>query len=171
MEFELLINKRRSVRSYLDSVPEKEKIDKVISAALRAPSAGNLQSYKIAIVGDKMLKQQLYSVCHNQRWVLKSQILLVFIADPSHAAQKYGQRGVELYAIQDATIAAAYAQLEAANLGLGSVWVGSFESEKVSGILNLAKDEIPIAILPIGHAAEEPPLKERRSRADIVLNR
>ncbi|MFN7181896.1 MAG: nitroreductase family protein, partial [Planctomycetota bacterium] len=77
-------------------------------------------------------------------------------------------RGKKLYAIQDATIACAYAQLAITALGLGSVWVGAFDEKKVKQILNLPKELKPIAILPIGYPNEQPKITSRRKLEDII---
>jgi nitroreductase len=75
---------------------------------------------------------------------------------------------LKLFSVQDATIAAAYAQLAVCALGLSTVWVGAFDEEKVSAILNIPKDHRPIAILLIGYANENPKEKTTRSSNDLV---
>ena len=153
MEFSELLEKRRSVREYAETPVEKEKIEKIVNAAFAAPSAGNLQSYKIIIVRDKKAKEALSEAANSQKSILLAPVVLAFFADQSHSSKRYGVRGINLYAIQDATIAAAYAQLAAADLGLSSVWVGAFEPDKVSKILGAEQGEYPVALLPVGHAA------------------
>ena len=53
MNFFDLVNKRESVRGYLDKEVEKEKIIKIIEAARVAPSACNAQPWKFVVVNDK----------------------------------------------------------------------------------------------------------------------
>ena len=55
MNFFDLVNKRESVRGYLDKEVEKEKIIKIIEAARVAPSACNAQPWKFVVVNDKNL--------------------------------------------------------------------------------------------------------------------
>jgi nitroreductase len=86
---------------------------------------------------------------------------------PSAAAAKYQERGARLYAIQDATIACAFAMLAATALGLGTVWVGAFDDAAVQRVLG-CHALLPVAILPIGYPAEEPEPTPRRSLADLV---
>ncbi len=57
--------------------------------------------------------------------------VLVFGTDAERSAEQYGERGSHLYSIQDATIACTCAALASAALGLGSVFVGSFDEERV----------------------------------------
>jgi len=77
---------------------------------------------------------------------------------------------MHLYALQDATIAATYAMLAAADLGLGSVWIGAFSDEGVWQAIGSPEGSNPVAILPIGYAAEEPP-KTARRRLDGLVHR
>jgi nitroreductase len=77
----------------------------------------------------------------------------------------YGQRG-KLYAEQDATAAVENILLAVTALGLGAVWVGAFDEELVSEILELPRHVRPIAMIPIGFPGERP---GRRSRYPIEM--
>ncbi|MBI2128594.1 MAG: nitroreductase family protein, partial [Nitrosarchaeum sp.] len=90
-----------------------------------------------------------------------------FCADPIRCSTEYGTRG-ELFSIQDATIACVYSQIAAHDFGLSSVWIGSFDEEKVSDILKLKNNLKPIAILPIGFANETPQITTRRPIDQII---
>lgn len=166
MEFQELLKKRHSVRAYSEKPVEKEKIGKLLEAIFSAPSAGNLQAYKVVIVKDEKTKEKIYHAALEQGPVLQAPIVLVFFADQNQSSRKYGERGANLYSLQDATIAAAYAQLAAADSGLGSVWVGAFDEIKVAKILDAKEGEIPIAVIPIGYPASEisfPRLRRKKS--------
>jgi nitroreductase len=58
--------------------------------------------------------------------------------------------------------------LAATALGLGSVWVGAFDSDAVARVIKAPKDQIPVAILSIGYAAEKPELTPRRLLETLV---
>ena len=81
---------------------------------------------------------------------------------------KYGMRGTDLYSVQDASIACAFAMLAATALGLASVWVGAFSEAQVSHLLGLPEDQRPVAMLPIGYAAETPVGRKRRPLGDLI---
>lgn len=169
MEFFEVVSKRQSVRRYQMAGVEEEKIRRILEAANRAPSAGNLQAYRIFVVKRTSLRKILAQAAGDQRYVAEAPVVLVFCADPLRSARKYGARGEQLYCIQDATIACAYAQLAAAALGLASVWVGAvFEPETIREALAIPGDLWPIALLPIGHAAEHPQHTPRRSLCDLA---
>jgi nitroreductase len=94
---------------------------------------------------------------------------LVFCADPARSAQTFGERGARLYALQDATIAAAYAQLAIVAAGMASTWVGYFDEAQVRAVLGLEPGLVPLALLSLGYPAELPEPSTRR-RLDEVVN-
>lgn len=168
MDFSELVKKRFSARSYLPKEVEKEKLDKLLGMVSLAPSAGNLQSYKIAMITDKSKKEELAFACMEQNFIADAPVVLVFLADLRTSGKKYGDRGMRMFAIQDATIAAAYAQLAAADLGLASVWVGTFETQEVMRLSKAGEYEVPVAVLPIGYTNEKPDKKSRKKLEQLV---
>jgi len=168
MEFTSLISARRSVRSFLAKEVEPAKVQRVISAAMMAPSAGNLQSYKVYLVRSDDARHSLMMACEGASFVSEAPVSLVFCADITRSGARYEERGEELYSYQDATIACAYAQLAAADLGLGSCWVGAFEPLEVARIVGADAYEVPVAVLPLGYASEEPEPSGRRPPSEIL---
>jgi nitroreductase len=90
-----------------------------------------LQSYRIFVVRDPAERQALVQVSREQTFIAEAPVCLVFCADPARSASAFGERGAKLYALQDTTIAAAYAQLAIVAAGMGSTWVGYFEEDQV----------------------------------------
>lgn len=168
-EFFSVLDERRSIRKYKNKDIEKDKLEKILEAANSAPSAGNLQAYEIVLIKEKKNKRALAAASFGQDFIAQAPVVLVFCANPNRSAVRYSSRGHELYSIQDATIAASYAQLAATALGLGSVWVGAFDESSVSKIIN-AKSVKPVAIIPIGYPDEKPGKRCRRDLDDIVHN-
>ena len=166
MEFTEVLAKRRSIRSYTPQPVEEDKLRCIFVAANMAPSAGNLQSYQVRVVRDQAKRNALAQAANGQGFIADSPVSLVFCADPARSAQKYGQRGSELYSVQDATIAATYAMLAAVNLGLATVWVGDFDEKKVQEVLEI-KSIRPVAIFSLGYAAEQPQPSPRRAIEEI----
>lgn len=165
MDFFETVRKRKSVRRFLEKNILDKDIYKILEAASLAPSAGNLQSYKIFVVENKDKKKALARACYNQGFVADAPLVLVFCADPKNSASRYGKRGETLYALQDATIAASFAILAATSLGLGSCWVGAFREEEVREILDT--DLLPVAVVVLGYRAEEPSRPARKSLEEI----
>ncbi|MFH1394308.1 MAG: nitroreductase family protein [Candidatus Micrarchaeota archaeon] len=168
MEFYETLDRRHSVRSFQGKEVENEKLGRILKAANCAPSAGNLQAYRIYAVSGGEKREELMMACMGQECVLQAPVLLIFVASQQESAAKYGERGAQLYSIQDATIAAAYAQLAAAAEGLGSVWVGAFDPLEVARLIDAESYEVPVAVLPIGYPAEESGPSDRKNLGDLV---
>lgn len=158
---------RQSIRAYLSKEIEPEKLEAILNAVNRAPSAGNCQACQLYLVRDPARKRVLAEASLQQMFVAQAPVVLVFCAHPARAA-RYGQRGEQLYCLQDAAVAVAYAQLAATASGLATCWVGAFNEEAVSRDLELPPDQRPVAILPIGYPAEKPPQSKRRPLAELV---
>jgi nitroreductase len=159
------VEARQSVRAFEPREVEPARLQEILMAANRAPSAGNLQAYEIVVVRAPERRRALARAAHGQTFVADAPVVLVFCADPERSAERYGRRGTELFAVQDATIAAAYAQLAAAALGLGSTWVGAFDEAATAGVVGGLR---PVCLLPLGYPAEKPEPSSRRSLGDLV---
>ncbi len=168
MEFFKVLQERRSIRAFAGRPVEPEKLQALLEAANRAPSAGNLQAYKIYVVTRLATLKALMRAAFEQKFVAQSPVVLVFCADPRRSASSYGERGATLYSVQDATIACAYVQLAATALGLGSVWVGAFDEDAVRKALDIGEELVPVALLPVGYAAESPQITPRRALDELA---
>ena len=168
MDFFALIRQRRSVRLFTSQPVEEEKLNQLLEAANTAPSAGNLQAYMILVVRQAETRAALSRAALHQESLTAAPVVLAFFAHHQVSAVKYKNRGVELYAVQDATLACAYAQLAAAALGLGTVWIGAFEDDSVKQILKAPPDWRPVALLPVGYPAESPAPTPRRPLAEMA---
>jgi len=163
------VRHRHSVRKYHADMPvEDEKMHAILEMACAAPTAGDLQSYRIIVVRSPEVRDALCRAAKDQDFLCQAPVSLVFCADTERAAQEYGERGRSLYAVQDATIAAAYAQLAIVAAGLATTWVGYFDETQVSQILDLKTGEKPIAIICVGYPAELPELTPRRPLDQIT---
>ena len=168
MDFFKLVDERHSVRKYLPRPVEAAKLQAILGAMNRAPSAGNLQGYEVYLVESLQKRQELVKAALEQEFLAEAPVVLVFCANGPRSAQKYGERGSTLYAIQDATIACTFAMLAAKALELDTVWVGAFDEAAVSRILGLPTEFRPIILLPIGYADGEPRLRPRRELKELV---
>lgn len=170
MEFAELIEERHSIRAFAEREVKQATLEEILLAARRAPSAGNLQAYKVAVAREPSLRRRLARAALDQEFVAQAPVVLVFLADPQASADKYGKRGQSLYAVQDATIACAYAQLAACSAGLGACWVGAFHEDEARKALGVGQNLRPVALLPIGYASEVPKITPRRPLSEMVLN-
>jgi len=168
MEFFDVLSQRHSIRAYHPTPVEPEKLEQLLQAINRAPSAGNRQAYEVYLIQDAPRQAKLVEAAHGQEFLAQAPLVLVFCAHPALSQVRYGERGETLYTIQDATIACTCAMLAATALGLSSVWVGAFDEDSVHAVIAAPPDQRPIAMLPIGYAAEEPRLRDRRPLTDLI---
>ncbi len=168
MEFFDVVAKRQAIRLFTETPVESEKVEAILDAAVnRAPSAGNMQSYRVYVVTGEADRWALRRVARDREYVTSARVVLVFCADAAKAVERWGKRG-QRYAEQDATIAAAFAMLAATALGLGSAPVGAFDDDGVRRVIGAPVDVTPVLMVPIGYAAETPEHRERRPLAELV---
>lgn len=158
---------RRSIRSFKENVIDESQINEILEAINLAPSSGGLQTFEIYQITNKKMKEKLVSAAKDQTFVAQAPLLLVFCANPSRSVERFGERS-QLFSVQDATIAAAYAQLTLHAMGLSTVWIGAFDEKQVSEILDIPKGQRPVAILPIGYENEKPKEKTTRGAKDLL---
>lgn len=167
MEFSKLVHTRRSVREFTPKKIPAETLRRILEAAVTAPSAGNLQSYRIHAVYSSEAKEELAAAAE-QAFIAKAPVVMVFCADIERSEAEYGERGAEIYSVQDATIACVYAQLAVADEGLGSVWVGAFDPLEVARIVGAVAFELPVSMLVIGYPENRPDATSRRPLREMV---
>lgn len=170
MDFKEVVKNRFSCRKYSGRVVDDSVVDKILEAVWLAPSAGHRQAYKIKIVKDVELIMKVGESMGQEDRFVGATLMMVFFAEPKVSGERFGVRGEEFFCVQDATIACAYAQLAAADLGVSSLWVGAFEDAKLMELCGEAGGSLaglkPVAISLFGYA-EEGAKGERAARRDL----
>lgn len=152
MDFWQVLKKRHCVREF-DSwrqVPD-ELVKDLVEAGHSGPSAGGIHPEEFIVVREKEIKEKLAEAALGQMFVAEAPVVIVVIADIEKTASRYGERGRNLYAVQDAAAATENIFLAATDLGLSMCWVGAFDEKQVQKILKLQPEQRPLAILPIGY--------------------
>lgn len=161
-----IMYKRRSIRQFLNTPVEKEKIDQLVKASLLAPSSRGTCSQRFIIVDDKDVLEKLSRAKEHGSSFVKNAPLAFVIAADTDASDVW---------IEDAAIAAAYIQLQAQSLGLGSCWsqirkreheTGIDSSQYIKELLNLPQEYNVLCIIAIGYPGERKP-----EHTDRDLNR
>ena len=158
------IFKRISVRKYEDKTVEPEKIEKILKAAMAAPSAGNQQPWEFYVVTDKE-KIKALSECSPYSGCAKNA--------PAVLVPCYRTEGLMFPEFDkiDLAIATENAWLELTAIGLGGVWlaVAPIEDriEKVSKVLDTPDDLVPFALLPFGYPAESRTQQDRYDESRV----
>ena len=143
---------RHSVRSFEEGKDVSEElVEKLLSCACLAPSAGNVQPWRFMVVRDPEMKHNLSRAALGQGFVAAAPVVIAVCSDLAAHASSYGSRGVELYSIQDTAAAIENLLLTATSLGLGACWVGAFREEEASRVLGLRQDLRPVALIPVGY--------------------
>jgi nitroreductase len=168
MGFEELLNKRRSIRAFEGKPFPEEHLQRILEAVRLSPTAGNVQAFRMKIVRDKETKEKLVPACRGQAFIADAPVIIAFFGSPQESKEKYGTRGEKLYSVQDATIAIYSAHLMAAELGLGSCWIGAFSESEVSSVLKTGDDLVPVGLLPVGYAKETPRERKRKKLEDLI---
>ena len=151
---------RRSIRKYTDQPVSTEDIDKILTAAMLAPSARNKQPWHFVVIDDADLLRKVPQIHPNAAMAAHAPcaILVCGNAEVSTAAERLAQ---------DCAAATENALLAAHALGLGAVWCGIHPMEdRESGmriLLSLPQNIVPFALVVLGHPAEE---KEQPERYD-----
>jgi nitroreductase len=142
-------------------------IDEGLRLANQAPSAGNLQARAFIVVKNARTKKGLMEAAYGQDYVWKAPIVVVFCADLERI-KHYGDRGRNLYCLQDAAAALQNFSLYMHSKGLGTVWVGAFDETKAAAVLETPPHIRPVAIVPVGLPAEKGVRRKRVPTQELV---
>ena len=156
---------RRSTRTFARTKVEDWKLDKILAAADTAPTAGNFQGLKIFYVKNAEVKEALVEAANNQPYV-NAPVVLVFCRDHERIKLEFSTDTLKKFAMQDATLAASYAQIAATGLGLSSLWIGKLDEEKVMYIIGT--DLRPSSILCIGYPGKSGLPKSKRNLKELI---
>ncbi len=151
---------RRSIRAYSAQPVSGEQIERLLRAAMAAPSAGNQQPWRFVVVTDRDTLAAIPSVHPYARMLTQAPAAIVVCAAPE---------GLRWPAFWDQDCAAAVENIlvEAVTLGLGAVWLGVHPlEERVTGLrrlLGIPDEVVPFAVVALGHPAAT---KEPAARFD-----
>jgi nitroreductase len=199
MDFAKIVMSRYATKKFDGKkVPEK-KVDELLELVRFAPSAINLQPWKIKIVTDQKVKEQLKPAAFSQEQVTTCSHLLVFCADPDYdslikrlgALLKKNGAPEEMQKMvlgmaenftkpMSAEQRLAWSQAQtylalgnalngAKSLGFDSCPMGGFDPKEFSRILKIPPPLVPVMLCPIGYAADKPMPKVRFAKEDIVF--
>jgi nitroreductase len=164
MGFLELAKKRYSVRAYKPVSVENDKLQKVLEAARLAPTACNLQPFQFIVIHTKGKETELRRI-YGASWFVQAPIVICACGTPS---QSWVRSDGKNYWEVDVTIAMDHLILAAADLGLGTCWVGAFNPDAAREVLSLPDDVEPIAFTPLGYPDDQPGYKNRKSMDKLV---
>ncbi len=164
-----LFESRRSIRKYKRAAT-LEELRKIVELARLAPSAKNMQPWKVSLVTDPDLRVKIRDeVCRGREFIAQASLILIW-TEPAIAYKSWRAVDGDNTADVDAAIFTTYAILAAKSLGLGSCWIAAFDEDKIFDIFPDKKRKYRLfAILTVGEPAEEPVPRGRKSVDEIIL--
>lgn len=149
---------RRSIRNFKDRSVEKEKLIKILKAGMQAPSAGNQQPWEFIVLDNKDIITKLKDMSPYSNPIKNAPISILVVGNKNN--MKYPENWE-----QDLSAAVQNMLIQAVEEGLGSVWLGVSPIEGrikyIRNLLELPKNLIPFAVVPIGYPMEGPGQENR----------
>ena len=149
MEFDSVVNARKSARKFKSQKPDWKDIVEAIDSALKIPLAGNLPTLKFVLIDDGKLIKQITQACQ-QDFISKAHYLAVICSDPTEVVRSYDERG-ERYVAQQAGASIEQFLLKLTDLGLDACWVGAFVDDQIRRFLKIPAQIKIEAVIPIGY--------------------
>jgi len=152
------ILKRRSIRKYTDEPVSDELITRLLQAGMAAPSASNKKPWHFVVVTDRDTLDKLSHYGSHWDMLQEAPLSIVVCGDPA-ISDRYWE--------QDCSAATENILLAVSMMGLGAVWLGCHPNadrvDPTKELLGIEDPITPLAVLAIGHPAEE---KEARTQYD-----
>ena len=164
MDFIDLVNKRYSVRAYISTPIEKEKLSAILNAGRLAPTAKNLQPFQIIVIHTKGKKKKLLSI-YQRDWFVQAPLVICLCGMKDIAWVRKDNR---LYLDVDVAIVMDHIILAATDLGLGTCFIASFDAGNASKVLSLPDNIEPILFTPLGYPDDVPGIKKRKKLKELV---
>jgi nitroreductase len=139
MQVQEAIEKRLSIRRYVDASIPDEHIDILFKALQLAPSGNNFQNWKFVFVNESDLKEKLVPACFSQRFIKDCAYFIAGVADPKLK-----------WHMVDITISLTHFALQAVELGYGTCWIGAFDEAQVKRVLKVPEDKKVVICMTFG---------------------
>ena len=158
------IEKRFSVRGYLDKPIEPEKLQRVLEAARLAPSASNRQEWRFVLIQDPRRREAIAGAA-GQPFIGTAPVVIVACAADTSRIMRCG---LPCHPI-DVAIALEHIALQATAEGLGTCWIGAFDQQAVKKIIGAPEEVVVVELMPLGYPATQAPSKSRLPQTEIVM--
>jgi nitroreductase len=168
METLKAIEKRNSVRRFLEIPIKHSDLTKILKAGSQAPTSANIITTSITVVTKKEKKEQIANACLNQTWITQAPIVLVLCSDIESIKDIYKNRA-ELYATQNAAVTAQNILIAATDLDIGSCFVSAFTNSPLQKALELPKHIKPQVVIPLGYSDDKKTKKKRERLQNMIF--
>jgi nitroreductase len=167
-----LVMRRRSVRSYRPDPVPRDMIETCVEAARYAPSASNTQGWRFIVtegeLKKRLVKEALGGIVVPNRFAEGAPVIVALAMRLDVVTHRLGA-GVKRieYHLIDAGIAGEHFVLRAAELGLGTCWIGWFDKKAAKRLLEIpSRWDLP-ALIAVGFPAGSPGPKDRLPASEI----
>src|SRR3989344_1277093 len=168
MDFDQIIEKRHSSRSFKSKRPSFKDIMLAVDSSLQGAFANNLNHLNFLIIESPETIKKIAKLC-NQAWVSESQLLVIVCSDDTHLEKLFGDRG-RVYSRQQAGAAINTFILKLTELEIDSCWVGEYSDELIKSTLGIPQHIQIEAIIPTGFEqlakGQKKPKKEKKISLD-----
>lgn len=145
---------RRSVRAYAQRPVEPEKIERVLRAAMQAPSALDGRPWEFFVYTDAASRTLISQMSPYAAMAAQAPVVIVLCADQ----QRIQESREEAWWVQDLSACTQNLLLQLVQEGLGGVWLGTYPREKrmdyLREALQLPGHLLPFAVVPLGYGLE-----------------
>lgn len=167
MEIMEALRGRQSVKTYLSTPVEQEKVEKVLEAGRLAPSAFNHQYRRFVVVTDPAVKKEIREKAGAQPMIEQAPVVIVLCAtEENEFVMPCGEKNYPI----DMALCGAYMMLEAYEQGLGTCWLGAFNADAVKEILGVPAEARVVTMIPLGYHDGTQERKPRKPLSEIVGN-
>ena len=156
-------------RKFTDEPVEKEKLDRLLYAAGRAPQGGNMLVREFIVVTDPRYMKLLRGTTPS--FLANSPAAIVICTDLDRALEVMGVQGRDVLSLLDAGAAAENIALEAVELNLGVSFVRSATTKAVKKVLGIPDRYRIDIIVGIGYKAKDSSPTVKATKTAIHLNR
>ncbi len=161
---------RRSVRKYENREINDEIVEKLLAAAMSAPSARNQQPWEFVVIQDRDMLDAIPTFSPFA-WMVAQAPLGILICGDTRNLPSPG------FWAQDCAAATQNLLIAAHALGLGAVWTGVYPMDlrdgRVRGFVNhcqLPDGVVPLALVVIGYPTEMPAKQDRFTSRKVHEN-
>ncbi|MDP6642061.1 MAG: nitroreductase family protein [Candidatus Nanoarchaeia archaeon] len=155
MELREVILRRRTYTKYLEKKVNPKLVTDILNVAIHAPSSGNMQNWNIVLVDDDDKKKQIAQACLEQMWMLQAPMYIVILNKKPDMKRMFGVKA-NMFGVQNCAALAQNILLLATEEGLASCWVGSFDKDAVSRVVNAPPTQEPQIIITLGYSNDNP---------------
>jgi nitroreductase len=171
MEFLDIVKSRQSNRAYQDKAVEREKIELVLEAGRLSPSANNAQGWTFVVANDVEIKNRVAGAAYKMggAFVRQAPVIIVLVAEKPLLISRFGSalKKIDLTSL-DMGIAAAHICLQAAEMGLGTCMLESFDEKKVKVALGIPDNRRVALLITLGYPADQQREKKRKTLDEVA---